>query len=507
MNGRTRVAIFALVALSMLACVLLSPTPPPIKPESATATAISAAGTLRVIFATQTKQAEKDRISTPTAAPTRQALPEDAGELSVTGPWLLYTTRNGLAVVNTDGRGHTDLNLPLLVNPQNALHAAAVSSTGWVALLTADDPATYRGLSLVLLHLPDGEVRPVSRLLSDDLEERASLAVETESDLPDSVRAVLLPGGVVFSADGRMMAFISAREGSSADLYLYDMESGAITRKTTGSYHAATPLFTPSGNWVIVQEIITFITPQTWQMRAVWAAGSNRAEVRKLYNVEPESQGEIFLAWLTGDELLTVSRVEGGYGQLRTVNVMNSVFFIVLKDVFQQYAYDPATQTVAFTLPGDAERPEGVYLARIGSFDRIRQVQSGVYDWLHWNPQAGMFAAGGLPGWFSFDTKGNPGVRLAERQVYPSPSKQWLAAWGNAENKPGVRLYYADGNLLQTVTQEPVNELMWRDDSRGFFYQTDNLLVYVSFPRANPVIIDDNLDPLTQSMAWIGKTP
>ena len=69
-----------------------------------------------------------------------------------------------------------------------------------------------------------------------------------------------------------------------------------------------------------------------------------------------------------------------------------------------------------------------------------------------------------------------------EANALLSPSGTWLAGWGHApeDPHPGVRLYQASGDLLQPVSGDSIQDLVWQPGSNGFFY-----LAFKSFKTPN----------------------
>jgi len=71
-----------------------------------------------------------------------------------------------------------------------------------------------------------------------------------------------------------------------------------------------------------------------------------------------------------------------------------------------------------------------------------------------------------------------------------SPDGSWLA-FDNERERPGLRLYCADGHMVREVSQESVFNFVWTPDGSGLYYlvkteQTNRLMV-VSVPDGEPI--------------------
>ncbi|HWW62025.1 MAG TPA: hypothetical protein VN181_11710, partial [Thermoanaerobaculia bacterium] len=69
----------------------------------------------------------------------------------------------------------------------------------------------------------------------------------------DQVEQQLSP---TYSPDGRKIAF-SAFHGNQADIYLYDLENGAIDNLTKDAFFDGAPVFSPDGKWLVYSSVVT----------------------------------------------------------------------------------------------------------------------------------------------------------------------------------------------------------------------------------------------------------
>ncbi|HEX9013469.1 MAG TPA: hypothetical protein VF813_08130, partial [Anaerolineaceae bacterium] len=322
--------------------------------------------------------------------------------------------------------------------------------------------------------------------------------------LPDAAAAAVQPDTLAWSPDGRLLAFVGAQDGPSADLYLFDTASGKARRLTAGLNQVASPAWSPDGQWVFFQEVISFGSTQGWKMGSVWAAAADHNEARKLYTPPSNSTREVMLGWSAADTLLTGTRAPDGLHDLRAVPVSGRFVNPIYGGPLDLAAFDPTSQALAFT--ETAQTGAGIGLAaglyRLAGLKGSPQlVQAGNWTSLEFSPALKRFLAGGEQGLLLFDPGGSTLLIKNEAAGLPSPDGHWLAAWGSGAH-PGLRLYQPDGTLLQQVSADAVAQLSWQPDSKAFYFLAADRLYRVSFPQAQPVQIDQGV--LAGSLAWLG---
>jgi hypothetical protein len=146
--------------------------------------------------------------------------------LSSSGPWYVFASDDALWALNTDGSGLTSLwdsygeslNIDDLI-----LWPAALG--GRVASSQIDERSEQTAPVLELLDLPSGNIQTIANLLPGEVDGEA---------LDQVWAAVGLLNQLAWSSDGRLLAFNTAIDGPSADVYLYDTTTGEIGRLTNG---------------------------------------------------------------------------------------------------------------------------------------------------------------------------------------------------------------------------------------------------------------------------------
>jgi dipeptidyl aminopeptidase/acylaminoacyl peptidase len=176
-----------------------------------------------------------------TTTPSASATPTPVS-LNPDGPYILFEGYGGMWIANPDGSSPTRVSDVGIGSPYRDLHHAVSVDGERLAVIRSSDS----GADLAIIHLPDGEVEQTIRL----------------ADRPDPVDQ-LTPEGLAFHAisnydmvawqpgDGRLLAFVGAMDGPTADLYLYDTETQAITRLTDGPSQALAPTWSPDGKYIL----------------------------------------------------------------------------------------------------------------------------------------------------------------------------------------------------------------------------------------------------------------
>jgi len=99
----------------------------------------------------------------------------------------------------------------------------------------------------------------------------------------------------------------------------------------------------------------------------------------------------------------------------------------------------------------------GIYISKSGGL-LYSLLISGDYEHLEYLPKLGHFIASGKTGVIQFDDSGILARLNDEQRATFSPDGEWIVGWGTS----GARLYYTDGTLLQSLTDQPVSAVVWQ---------------------------------------------
>jgi hypothetical protein len=466
--------------LASLACSLAAPTPaawvltPTARARAAAETIL--AGTRQAAEATLPVTVTPSVTAQPTVTPT---LPPS--QLTTAGPWLLYLAQQGdqLVARNADGSAPLHLEIPPLLDAQDIKNGQAPDAVH-LAVRAARQP-DYSDLALYLIELPSGRVRFLTPLFDSTLQQQVS----GSTNLPVTAAVVMRPDSLSWSPDGRYLAFTAALDGPSSDLYLYDNRDGSIRHLTSGSNQAASPHWSPDGQWIITQELETG-KDGTIRPTSVWAVKTLWSELRKLYTPPTDSLLEVFVGWHNPQTLLLYStNLLGGFN-LRQLDLEMLKETPVLDGSFTQAAFDPHSETFLLDVAESRQPPllPGLYLLPFGS--EPLAVEAGGWEWLAWDNRQQRFMAGSRQAAAVIDLPGTIQMIKNEDHCTFSYNAAWLACWSEDLNRSGLRLYTPAGTLLQRITEAPVAQIAWQPDASTLIYISQGQLFQAGFPNLAP---------------------
>jgi WD40 repeat protein len=147
-------------------------------------------------------------------------------------------------------------------------------------------------------------------------------------------------GSFAWSPDGTRLAFVAARDGDSADVYLFNQSDNSVTRLTDEAGHAAALNWSPDGQLLQYLSIHTFGTGAGAAMEGLWVYDFQVKQAQLLENLD--SNGEDFLGWTDNSHFLIASwgRMCESYN-LRLVNAARLLSQVIVDGCFTGIAYDP----------------------------------------------------------------------------------------------------------------------------------------------------------------------
>ena len=307
----------------MIACLLLAGCATPQEPQDFPTPPASTTGHV-------------PQISPYTRPQVKNLLTPDAQNdtLNAQGPWLLISTNQGLFAANPNGSGlkqltHSELSLASLedaVQP-NGHRVAFITSSG-----------ALHHLALNLVSLPDGRLTKVGDLTSAKTERSADAGPGDPGF--ESIRAVGQQRSFAWSPDGKKLAFGGFMDGPSADIYLYDSQSGKITRITKEKSNDFNPSWAPDGRHILFLSADSFGTGAGMNMTGVWSAAPDGSQVAMLYR--PDSTGETIHGWVDRNTVvLSSASPTCSSAILRLYNIANQAKKILQTPCFKAAAVNP----------------------------------------------------------------------------------------------------------------------------------------------------------------------
>jgi WD40 repeat protein len=420
--------------------------------------------------------------------------------LSSSGPWLIFNSEEGIWALNSDGSGLTQL-----VDHKPYLRIVAVSPRGGrLAFITAEDSSGYQDLKLNILSLQEGNVQPNVQTITP----LTTTTTEANPDTPpgDPVYDIYMAvGQSAWSPDGRQLAFISAHDGPSADLYLYSVDEARLSRLTDGPSQAYSPHWSPDGRMIVHMGVHSFGTGAGYDMAGVWAALADSSGVNTLYN--PQSGDEIAAGWSTADTLVVYSwRANCGYFNLRAVSVDNGSTMPLWEGCFSNVAFDPVSGAALvivdqYVAEADANGQQGAFLTKAGMTPELLSTTNS-YQAV-WSPEANLFFSLGDGQIQAFTTAGEMVELPAAMDNFPviAPGgHDW--AWTGPDSQD---LYIGLGE------QEPrlvfsgfIFRLTWSPDGQVLFFHGDGALYAAHAREFDPIWITDELELNSNNpVAWV----
>ena len=107
---------------------------------------------------------------------------------------------------------------------------------------------------------------------------------------------------LAWSPDGTRLAFVAARDGDSADVYLFNRTDNSVSRLTDEAGHATALHWSPDGQLLQYVSVNTFGTGAGVDMEGLWVYDFQGKQAQLLETLE--SNGEDFLAWTDNSHFL-----------------------------------------------------------------------------------------------------------------------------------------------------------------------------------------------------------
>ena len=408
--------------------------------------------------------------------------------LNDSGPWLLIESTQGLWAANPDGSG-----LRQLTNVDywlGELKQAIQPGGDLIAFLTRGD-YDFHHMALNLLSLPDGKITKITNLTSDLTEEYA----EGSPGDPgfEALRAIGERTSYAWSPDGSRLAFSGVMDGPSADIYLYEVQTGEISRVSQNPEQDFAPSWSPNGNSLLYLAANSFGTGAGWDMSGVWAAKGDGTNPTQLFG--SDSAGEEIEGWLDSTTVLIASWDQPcGLQKLRLFDLNTKQASMLYFDCFNSATADGYFGAALYSTSS------GVY--RVTAEDRTpTQVSTGgdaIIERRYAEDQVFMvrFTSGGLA---TFGTISDYDHQVSPVQANPNEMDVAVygAIWGWTsynEAQPGVwitgpgvdigRIY--DGPAILPIWSRDNNLLFFAVKDSGYdIYMTTFDRFYSDLERVN----------------------
>jgi hypothetical protein len=419
--------------------------------------------------------------------------------LNVTGPYVIFEAHNGIWITNPDGSFPTQLSEYEITSVLDLHHL--ISPTGdRMALVISNDA----GLDLVIIKIPSGEMETIAHLIdrppAEYYDPTSSNSFATYA-ISDYESVAWQPG------DGRLLAFVGAINGPTADLYLYDSQTQEITQMTDGPSQAVLPVWSPDGKYIL-HFGVSWVPPfggaieGANQLDGVWAVRASDGEVISL----PKNKGSKprFVGWQDDSHYITFDNGECSAENLHAVDVVSGATTPILDASFDYYiAQSPVDRAVLISSEAGCPNSlgNGIFLLLPGQTTptMLHDVKAWEIDWM---PESGVFYA--YPeGLFSSDGKIYFDPPVYDKSFDTAVSKESYQAWEVIENFKGRVEVRVPGGDWQTILNGSVDGLIWdpADAKTLLIALNDGSIYAASYPDFSPRLIS-NLGEGVNQVIW-----
>ena len=310
----------------------------------------------------------------------------------------------------------------------------------------------------------------------------------------EAFRAIEYDNSLAWSPDGTRLAFIAARDGDSADVYLFNPTDMSVSHLSDEDGHAADLHWSPDGQVLQYVSVNTFGTGAGSNMESLWGYDF-KSKAHQLLQVL-DSNGENFLAWTDNSHFLinSWSRLCESYN-LRLVNVDRLLNQTIVDGCFTGSAYDPEQKAGFYSVtefnyenctcggePNDAGLRifgEGIGYPIVGEIGVNKFEELNVYN-IGFIPQGNLFTFYGDEGLQYIYYKGAYGYGILEilPEVkgfvpYPSPTGDfWVWA---SRNKTGLWVTENNSKPVELSSNFSGVPLWSLDGQIIYFYENDQL--------------------------------
>lgn len=472
-------------ALILAACAAAPPPPVTAVPPVATASPVPS-----LTAAPDAPAPTRTRRPRPTPAP--YLTPTPAGPLLSQGPWLVFNAlyadpdnpdgRDAFSAMNKDGSGLTSL-----VEGDEEGHGFLASPLGSIAsgidlvyLGTALDAQGVRQDALKLLRLPDRTTKVAVLLGAPDGDTRS--------------------WGVVWSHDGRSIAYLHGSVKETQDPYIYSLDTHKVTRITHPGRYAFSVRWSPDDRYILygTADSEWSDAPEPAHF-TLWSSRSDGAG--QPLEIQPDKPEPAFFGWRGSHTALIGYHGPFDESAVRQVDVATADSQVILEGDFHQAAYDPQDDR---WLKSTCEMSTGgsVVLELTGPEPhQTISRQALACGYFHWLDKARLFIFYPDPMkceavLVSLDGQ-TQDIRRPNRGNFSIPTispdgRYW--AWAASDPfffDPGLWISDAAGQNLRQIAgaKDGVGGLMWVPDGDTLFYGGDLGVYKASAPDFVPELL------------------
>jgi hypothetical protein len=369
-----------------------------------------------------------------------------------------------------------------------------------MALVTSND----QGLDLMMVRIPSGETETIVHLIDSP----PAAAYDPTSPNSFATYAIRDYDSVAWQpGDGRLLAFIGAINGPTADLYLYDTQTKEITQLTDGPSQAVLPVWSPDGQYIL-HFGVRWVPPfggailGANQLEGIWSVRVSDGTVITL--PKPGGDTPHFVGWQDNSHYITYDPGDCYSEDLRSIDVVSGEATPIMENSFW-YSIAQSLENGALLFSSKQECAsslgEGVFILLPGQTTPIKILDKRAWE-IDWMPESEVFFA--YPeALISSDGQTRYDPPFYDSSFSPAISKEGYQAWKVYENQRASVMVRVLGSEWQTIMDGSIDELIW-DPLAGntlLITMDDGSLYAATYPDFTPQLMG-NLGGSVIQVIW-----
>lgn len=406
--------------------------------------------------------------------PLSSSQPTEAPTLSPDEPLLIFADTNNYWALSSSDLSKTKFELPQGGCVRSWPNAIAPHGHWMVFYMNCSDDEISPEMILALFHIPDGKIRPITRLFVED---KSVNPAEFGNDI------FVLD----WSPDGRYLAFAGAIDRPYLDLYLYDIDKDVVRRLTDKLQKIEYVEWSPDGKWIWFENLEPEGSAERIYFYALQPDNLEIQNPKAILN----DRWIINEGWISSNEYFLINTSEGCCGEynLRYVNVETGQETVLWDTFATGYAIDPERLSLAVSAAPEADLQGSYIVDWVGNRRKISDS-----TWLL------VFRGGVDSRYIGFDGEEVVAIaqdgsikQISEKPFYSlsvSPDRTWFVLYDEFKHISGIDLYSENDQFVKTITDQAAFPVAWLPDSTGLFYMANNLY-YAGIPDGEPILIEE----------------